>query len=422
MRGPTAWEDIEALVSGRVAETDSLDFKRELGPKNDNVDTAKDIAAMTVEGGVIVIGIEEDTVDRAADIRPFSLDGIGNRIRQIADTLIFPPPAFEIRAITKQPDDSDGVVVVDVPPSQVAPHCVAERFPRRSDATTKTLTEGEISRLYSTRRFAVSEITEPASASGQVSRFLGHMGEENEYGSMVLRDGIASMDISVSVQNRGRHPQEPWLIESLVDAVAQTADWAAERYPPRIFPAVVNSRRSGAVRRSDGVSFSRNLGEQLTQEFDSGIAVSFSGQLMLKALVPTRWSLEEGSELAYGCAYENHLFAELTAFLYLAGVWFQEYPLAGYVDSSIELGGFRDCESFAATHGNVGIGPGTGPSAEMTYSAVRRFPIAYLIHGPDQAAAELTAPWLSTFVDERDLHGMLTSSRDSVLKRDSPEN
>lgn len=158
-----------------MAETDSLDFKREQGPKNDNVDTAKDIAAMTVEGGVIVIGIEEDTVDRAADIRPFSLDGIGNRIRQIADTLIFPPPAFEIRA-------------VDVQPSQVAPHYVAGRFPRRSDATTKTLTEGEISRLYSTRRFAVSEITEPASASGQVSRFLSHMGEENEYGSLVLRD------------------------------------------------------------------------------------------------------------------------------------------------------------------------------------------------------------------------------------------
>ncbi len=103
MRGPSTWEDIEALVSGRVGETDSLDFKRALGPKN--VDTAKDIAAMTVEGGVIVIGIEEDDVDRATDIRAFSLDGIGNRIRQIADTLIFPPPAFEIRAITKQPDD-----------------------------------------------------------------------------------------------------------------------------------------------------------------------------------------------------------------------------------------------------------------------------------------------------------------------------
>ncbi len=302
--------------------------------------------------------------------------------------------------------------MVDVPPSQVAPHYVAERFPRRSDATTKTPTEGEISRLYSTRRFAVSEITEPASASGQVSRFLSHMGEENEYGSLVLRDGVASMDVSVSVQNRGRHPQESWLIEPLVNAVAETEEWAAENYPRRIFPAVVDSRKSGALRRSDGVSFSRNLGERLTRELDSGIAVSFTGQLMLRALVPTRWSIEEGTELAYGCAYENHLFAELAAFLYLAGTWFREYPLAGYVDCSIELGGFRDCESFAATHGNVGIGPGTGPPAETTYSAVRRFPIADLIHGPDQAAAELTAPWLSTFVDERDLQGMLNASRD----------
>lgn len=406
MKGPATWQDIEGLLAGRVEEVDSLDFKRELGSRNS--ETAKDIAAMTVDGGVIVIGVDEDETSRAAEIRSVELEGVANRIRQIVDSLIFPAPPLEIRTITKEPGDTEGVIVVVVPPSLVAPHYTGERFLRRSGPTTKPLTEGEISRLYETRRFAVSEQVEPVLASGQVGRFLGHMGQENQYGNVGIPEGVGVMDVAIGVQRRGRHPQEPWLTEPLVDAAARTAEWASEKRPQPIFPAVVATRKVGATRRVDGVSISRNLGDKLTRKFDSGIAVSFSGQLTLRAFVPTRWSLEEGAELDYGCAYENQLFAELTGFLYMAGIWFREYPLAGYVDSAIEMGGFLNCESYAATHGNRGIGPGTGPPAEATYSANRRFPIADLIESPDQAAAELTAPWLSTFVEERDLQEMLT--------------
>jgi len=64
---PTEWSEIEALI-GYAEETAGLDFKREL-PSNGEL--AKDVAAMTVNGGIVVIGVDEDrdtglgVVDRA---------------------------------------------------------------------------------------------------------------------------------------------------------------------------------------------------------------------------------------------------------------------------------------------------------------------------------------------------------------------
>jgi hypothetical protein len=59
-------------------ETPSLDFKRELGAKN--ADIAKDIAAMTVNGGVLIYGVGEDKQTRVATaIVPQPLNGVEER-------------------------------------------------------------------------------------------------------------------------------------------------------------------------------------------------------------------------------------------------------------------------------------------------------------------------------------------------------
>ncbi len=54
---PTSWADIEGLV-GVAEETLRLDFKRELGNKNE--EAAKDIAAMTLNEGTLVYGVDGD--------------------------------------------------------------------------------------------------------------------------------------------------------------------------------------------------------------------------------------------------------------------------------------------------------------------------------------------------------------------------
>jgi hypothetical protein len=58
---PRRWEAIDALI-GTAQESGTLDFKRGLPPATQpaNEEVAKDIAAMSVAGGVIVYGIAED--------------------------------------------------------------------------------------------------------------------------------------------------------------------------------------------------------------------------------------------------------------------------------------------------------------------------------------------------------------------------
>jgi hypothetical protein len=61
---PRTWREVNALVVQAIEETPSLDFKKAIPttkvvPKI-NEEIAKDIAAMTVSGGVLIYGVDED--------------------------------------------------------------------------------------------------------------------------------------------------------------------------------------------------------------------------------------------------------------------------------------------------------------------------------------------------------------------------
>ena len=57
---PEKWEDLEAAIELQIEGVD-LEFKRELPDKASAVwDIAKDAAALSIEGGVIVIGVDEE--------------------------------------------------------------------------------------------------------------------------------------------------------------------------------------------------------------------------------------------------------------------------------------------------------------------------------------------------------------------------
>jgi hypothetical protein len=148
MWAPRSWEDVAALI-GSAEETSSLDFKSELSK---NPEMAKDIAAMTVDGGVIAYGIEEDKTSRVAkSIKKFPLAGVEERMRQVIGTRISPTPEIELLMVTENDADPDGVVFAVIPPSSLAPHMVDARYPRRHGTTTDYLTEAEVRRLYECR-------------------------------------------------------------------------------------------------------------------------------------------------------------------------------------------------------------------------------------------------------------------------------
>lgn len=142
------------VTSGEVHEHQQFELKREnYGPaESAKKELAKDIAALAVDGGTLVIGIEENRDSgRALGLTPVALAGQVERIQQVCQGRIDPPLAFTATDLVNPDDPSTGVIVIDVPPSPFAPHQVDGRYYGRADRTVRTLSDPEVIRLHRLR-------------------------------------------------------------------------------------------------------------------------------------------------------------------------------------------------------------------------------------------------------------------------------
>lgn len=153
---PASFEEIEeAAADGRLEERPAVEAKRELPRKGRSHDAAVDIAAMTTAGGTLIYGVAEDEQQRPRIPHPIELGGAAERIDQIAQTSISEPPYIEVRELPRDHDAQRGYLVVLVPKSPRAPHQVSVkgdlRYYGRGAKGNRTLTEGEVARLYHER-------------------------------------------------------------------------------------------------------------------------------------------------------------------------------------------------------------------------------------------------------------------------------
>jgi hypothetical protein len=121
---PKNLEDLKRMVEQRLEETARLEFKRQLPEAGKNDDLAKDLAAMAnTEGGVIIYGIEQDDMGRAKELRPFVIQGVGERITLVAQSCLDEPLTLaSVHSIASEERESLGFLVVEVPQSDRAPH------------------------------------------------------------------------------------------------------------------------------------------------------------------------------------------------------------------------------------------------------------------------------------------------------------
>ncbi|GIF75677.1 MULTISPECIES: AlbA family DNA-binding domain-containing protein [Asanoa] len=145
------WEDFEKHVaSGELRESHTLELKRDdySNGESGKKEQAKDIAALALDGGVLVIGVEEDkTTGVAIKASPVALAGVIERIDQICASRISPPLRVTIRDDLRSPSDlSTGVIIIDVPATGV-PHMVDHRYLGRDNRTTRPLDHTEVVRL-----------------------------------------------------------------------------------------------------------------------------------------------------------------------------------------------------------------------------------------------------------------------------------
>jgi hypothetical protein len=147
-------EIIDAACTGNLTETAIFDAKREL--PGSSKELAKDVAAMSTDGGVLLYGLGEDAQKRLTVLSPLPLAGVRERITSIVRTCIAEPPDIDVLPpIPTASDPSIGYIVVLIPASMRAPHMLVvdkdHRYYGRSATGNIILSEGEVARLYARR-------------------------------------------------------------------------------------------------------------------------------------------------------------------------------------------------------------------------------------------------------------------------------
>ncbi len=132
---PTSEDQLrDALDQGILTERHTLDFKRELpSGRGENKELARDLAQFAVDGGVLIIGVDDN-----AHLTPVDFRGLRERIDQVARDLIDEPLHVRIETIPGA-DPREGYLLVTVPPSPTAPHQVDGRYYGRGDTTKHVL-------------------------------------------------------------------------------------------------------------------------------------------------------------------------------------------------------------------------------------------------------------------------------------------
>ncbi len=124
---PARYEQACADVAGGwVQESLHLDLKRDVYLRTDQrrKKAAQDMAAMSVYGGSILLGVEENGDTGLAErVTPVPLARLPEWISQIPTVRIGPALHVQTRVLGDPNDTSQGVIVIDVPVSPVACRC-----------------------------------------------------------------------------------------------------------------------------------------------------------------------------------------------------------------------------------------------------------------------------------------------------------
>lgn len=153
----TGWDDLVAAAqAGVLAEAQWVELKAALPASVSaaNLELAKDLASLSVDGGVYIVGVRNpgnhaDHIVGTTD----DLENLKSRVDQVAGSVrIQPPLTVQITPIHDPTDSERYVLIVTVPASSSAPHMVDEKYWGRGATGKRPLADVEVSRLFADRR------------------------------------------------------------------------------------------------------------------------------------------------------------------------------------------------------------------------------------------------------------------------------
>lgn len=150
------WHDLTAAAqAGVLTETQWVELKAALpaAARGANLELARDLASLSIDGGVLVIGVR-DPGQAAEDVTgtPDDLEPLKSRISQVAAGRVQPPLNVTLTPVRHPDDPARHVLLVTVPASPLAPHMVDERYWGRSANGKRPLSDAEVDHLWAQRR------------------------------------------------------------------------------------------------------------------------------------------------------------------------------------------------------------------------------------------------------------------------------
>ncbi|GLW22938.1 ATP-binding protein [Microbispora triticiradicis] len=152
---PTSETDLQqAIDKGLIEESHHLDLKEVPDTKGTNREAARDMASFAIDGGTLIIGVSEDKQNCVFSLAAQPLNGLAEKMEQIARSIPDPPLTILTEAIPSEADPTQGYLVVHIPASPAAPHMVEGKYYGRGDKTKIILSDAEVLRLHERRRSA----------------------------------------------------------------------------------------------------------------------------------------------------------------------------------------------------------------------------------------------------------------------------
>ncbi|SFA62468.1 Putative DNA-binding domain-containing protein [Rhodococcoides kroppenstedtii] len=156
---PTTEAELQSAANnGTLEESHYLDLKQELKPgQSGNKDLAKDIAAFSIDGGVIVFGVAENE-GASPSLHAIDTAGLSERVEQIARTRVDAQVQVTSTVIESTAVPGRGYLVVRIPQSPRPPHMADGRYYARGDKTNIVLSDPDVVRLHERSSAAQSDL------------------------------------------------------------------------------------------------------------------------------------------------------------------------------------------------------------------------------------------------------------------------
>lgn len=381
---PRTHAEVAAAI-GFLEETPQLDFKKELGGAKE---IAKDVAAMTLEGGVIAYGIDEQKTIVAMALTPLPLTGTRERIQQIVNTAIHPPPAVEITLIPSAEGATEGTVIVEVPPSPLSPHMANDRYPARAGTVTRYLSEVEVARLYEQR----VRLTAGAATRTPLEHYTP---PEGGFDAGSGTSGIGTLRILVEPVTPQRHPLGARLGQELRAATAEATTLLDGLVRPDYFPSLL-SHLEGQWKPRGTFGWSAGWAtkdpQRLTLGRSGAATLTYHGGLSFEISMSVQD--EEGNRWAH----ERLWVVETLGALTVAGFYFQGVPGVSFV--YCDLGLYNLDRATRTPYGGVYTSTEPPKITDASYIESERFPVRQLAFEPEEPTWRLLERLYASFLPE----------------------